>query len=1036
MLKILLCLFFIFQTANTVMFAQDAASLTVTIVDPKSAMMSDAEITLTNTDRGVVTRAKTEKLGFVIFDPLKPGNYTIEVVKAGFNTFRVEQLEINVRDRRVLRLEMLAAAAAATPGVVVERNQAPSTDSGLSMVFDRQFIDNLPANGRSAESLILLVPGITTSAGNKGGSGFNSSGVRSNANFVTVDGVSVNLPVGGVSGAISPGAGGATEIIPIDAMQEMRVQTAALAPEFGRSQGAQVAITSLAGTNSFHGSLYYYLRRDKYDANDWFANAGGFGKGKEHQNRPGLAFGGPAVKNRTFFFLSLEELKLTSPYSIFVTVPDLASRRSTTTALRPYLNAFPIPNDANLTNGGAVYRNVLSNPSRSDFASLRLDHILTSRMSLFVRYSLAPSSTDRRGFDGASPNVVTYQDTHSQSLTGGFTRTFASGTVNDLRVNYSNYSTRSNSIMDNFGGAIPLNDSVVFPKGVTSANGSFNLNILGYAGYNFGGRASNAQKQFDVADTISKVVGSHSFTAGVDLRRIMLTNERNPFSMSAAFDGVSGGTYSYLGGFALNSQIISSLGTVYPTLMNSSLYAQDTWRGTDRTTFTFGLRWDLNPAPFARSGPKPFGLSDSTIAGVTQNEPIYPTRWHDIAPRLGVAYLSDDTPGREMTFRAGAALFYGAGYGVTMGAFDGAPYASVRTISTVKFPLTTINLTPPALPPVRPYGLITAGNLGLTSPMIYQFSATWEKFFGAGQMISLGWVGTKGRELLRPEVQPSFTGAEGIARVVTNGGISDYNGFQLVYRRRFSGSLQTQVSYTLARSVDTVSSDVFFGGGFAKLIGSNERGSSDYDARHSVSISGSYRLPGPQKGIAGSVIGGWFLDFVATGRSALPFDIQGVSSNFSSATSNTSTTTVTDTTTGVFAQVRPNTTGKPIWIDDPTVAGGRRVSKDAFSIPTGFQQGNMIRNSLRGFLLYQADLSLRKNIRITERFHLSFAAQAYNLSNHTNFANPSPLAGANFSSPNFGVSTSLVNQGFGGGMNSLYRTGGPRSMELTIKLQF
>ena len=1033
MLKILLCLVVLFQTATTVMFAQDAASLTVTIVDAKSAMLPDAEITLTDTRHGTVTHAKTEKPGYVIFDPLNPSDYTLEVVKAGFKSFRMEQLEINIRDRRILRLEMQPAAA--SEDKVLGRNQAPSNDAGLGMLFDRQYIEHLPANGHNAESLILLAPGITTSAGNKGGGGFGSSGVRPNANHVTLDGVEMNLPIGG-SGVISAGAGGATEIITTDAMQEMRVQTGAFAAEFGRTPGAQVAISSLAGTNNFHGSLYYYLRRDKYDASDWFAKAGGLAKGKEHQNRPGINIGGPIAANRTFFSMSLEEVKLTSPYSIFVVVPDLASRRSATAALRPFLAAFPNPNGANLVNGGALFRTVVSTPSRSDFASLRLDHTLTSRMSLFFRYSLSPSSSNRRGFDGASPNVVTNQDTHSQSFTGGFFRNFGGGAVNDLRANYSDSTNRGNTVMDAFGGAAPLTDALVFPKGITSTNGSFNLNILGYAGYNYGGRSSNAQKQIDVVDTFSKVNGPHSFKFGLELRRTTQTLDRNPYSMGAAFDGVSGGTYSFLGGFALNSQVISSLNTVYPTYVNASAYAQDTWRATDRTTFNFGVRWDVNPAPFSRSGPKPLALSDSTIAGVTRNEPLYPTRWHNVAPRIGLTYLSDDTPGREMTFRAGAALFYDGAIGVAAGAFDGAPFASVRTVSTVRFPLTAANLAPLDLPVTRPYGLITAGETTLSSPMLYQYSATWEKFFGAGRMVSLAYIGTKGRDLLRTEVQPSFNDAYGIARVIINGGISDYNGLQFVFRKRFSGNLQTQFSYTAAKSNDSVSSGAFFGSGFANLIGSNERAYSDFDVRHTLNISGSYRLPGPQNGIAGNVIGGWFLDFVAAGRSALPFDVQAVSANFSSATSSTSTTTVTDTTKGMFAQIRPSTTGKPLRIDDPKAPGGKRLNRDAFFVPSGYQQGTLGRNALRGFLMYQVDLALRKSIRISERFSLSLAAQAYNISNHPNFANPSPLAGANFSSPNFGISTSMLNQGFGGGVNPLYRGGGPRSMELSIKLQF
>src|SRR5215472_10040695 len=98
------------------------------------------------------------------------------------------------------------------------------------------------------------------------------------------------------------------------------------------------------------------------------------------------------------------------------------------------------------------------------------------------------------------------------------------------------------------------------------------------------------------------------------------------------------------------------------TLPIRAMYGQDTWRATDRTTITYGLRWDVNPAPTSWKGQRPFALSSSTIAGVTQNDPIYPTRWFDVAPRFGIAYLSDDKPGREMTLRAGFGTFYDTGY--------------------------------------------------------------------------------------------------------------------------------------------------------------------------------------------------------------------------------------------------------------------------------------------------------------------------------------------------------------------------------------
>jgi len=124
------------------------------------------------------------------------------------------------------------------------------------------------------------------------------------------------------------------------------------------------------------------------------------------------------------------------------------------------------------------------------------------------------------------------------------------------------------------------------------------------------------------------------------------------------------------------------------------------------------------------------------------------------------------------------------------------------------------------------------------------------------------------------------------------------------------------------------------------------------------------------------------------------------------------------------------------WIADSTVPGGRRVNKAAFSIPSGYAQGNLGRNALRGFSFGQLDLSLRRTVPISGRLQLNVAAQGYNIFNHPNFANPSPFEGGNMSSPNFGIATQMMNQSFGGGVNQLYRSGGPRSMELSIRVQF
>jgi hypothetical protein len=207
-----------------------------------------------------------------------------------------------------------------------------------------------------------------------------------------------------------------------------------------------------------------------------------------------------------------------------------------------------------------------------------------------------------------------------------------------------------------------------------------------------------------------------------------------------------------------------------------------------------------------------------------------------------------------------------------------------------------------------------------------------------------------------------------------------------------------------------------------------------------MSLSGSIKLPAV-KGPLFYLLQHWNLDFVAAARSALPFDIQGVSKCTSSTTSSSSSTCSTSSTSstsqGLFAQVRPNVvSGQAIWISDPKAPGGRRVNKAAFSLPSDYAQGDLGRNALRGFSFGQLDLSLRRTIPIAKGFQLNVAAQGYNILNHPNFANPSPLEGGNMSSPNFGVATQMMNQSFGGGVNQLYRSGGPRSMELSIRVQF
>jgi len=238
-----------------------------------------------------------------------------------------------------------------------------------------------------------------------------------------------------------------------------------------------------------------------------------------------------------------------------------------------------------------------------------------------------------------------------------------------------------------------------------------------------------------------------------------------------------------------------------------------------------------------------------------------------------------------------------------------------------------------------------------------------------------------------------------------------------------------QISYTWSYTIDSTSNfgGMGGGGGFGS-IPTGQRADADYDIRQNFTWAGSYQLPGVKNRIGGALLRNWFLDF----NTGLPFDVQGVSNCTSDV--GTSNTCPTTNNTGLFALVRPSLTGAAIWISDSSAPGGRRLNPAAFALPSGYQQGSLGRNTLRGFGANQLDLSFRRVVPSSERVRLNVAIQAFNVFNHPNFANPSQQEGGSMASPEFGLITRMLNAGFGGA-SALCQSGGPRSMELSVRLQ-
>src|SRR5580693_173563 len=226
-----------------VLFAQDFASLTITVTDSTDAMVPDASVTLINSQRGTIFHQQTPTGGYVIFDSLTPGDYSVQIEKTGFQQYQIRSLPLGVRDRKTLVIELKVAAAQSTAVDVKEKVDLISNDAAQGVPLGQNYIQNLPVNGQNAESLVLMAPGITSAAGGIGDGGINANGLRSNTSYYTLDGVSLNTSIaaaggggrgggggfggfGGGGGLVAPNAGASTDLINIDAMQEMNVQTA------------------------------------------------------------------------------------------------------------------------------------------------------------------------------------------------------------------------------------------------------------------------------------------------------------------------------------------------------------------------------------------------------------------------------------------------------------------------------------------------------------------------------------------------------------------------------------------------------------------------------------------------------------------------------------------------------------------------------------------------------------------------------------------------------------------------------------------
>jgi len=1050
--------------SSTVMGQTETATVSGLVTDRTAAAVSGAEVRLQSVERGTVTTTSTNDAGIYVFPSVYPGQYQISVQKQGFKQVDLLGLIVNVQDHIEQNVHLEIGSVAESVTVNASDLHINTTDATVSTVVDRQFAENLPMNGRSFQTLIELTPGVALTASNGRDTGqFSVNGQRASSNYWTVDGVSANVGIGsansvaagnGLGGAAASFSvlGGTNSLVSVDALQEFRIQTSTYAPEFGRTPGAQISILTRSGTNQFHGTLFDYLRNDALDANNWFNGFCTPGpkcplpKAKERQNDFGGTFSGPVVRDRTFFFFSYEGLRLRLPQTSLTTVPCDSTcavsgnaRAAAVPAMQPFFNAFPLPNGPDHGNGTADFNASFSNPATLDAYSVRIDHRLSDKLSIFGRYNYSPSELIQRG-NGFALSAVFSSRITTQTATAGATWPISPAIVNDFRFNYSRTNNNSFSRSDSFGGAVPLG-SLPFPSPFTSQNGLLDLVVFSFNALEVGPLGHNLQRQINIVDSLSLQRGSHSLKFGVDFRRLSPTYGNPGYFQEALFFSMP----SFSAGSPFLSVVAASRDNVPFLFHNLGIFAQDTWRLTTRLALTYGLRWDVDFAPsstpslLAVTG---FDLSDlSNLALAPAGTPPFKTTYGNFAPRLGVAYQLRKSQAWQTALRGGFGVFYDLatselGNNISQLSY---PFGTLSLIFGGSYPLSPANAAPPAITSAS----LASSNLfapdpDLKLPYTLQWNIALEQALGSQQTISASYIGSAGRRLLQ-SVQinapnPSFAAAD----FFTNTATSDYHALQLQFRRRLSHGVQALASYTWSHSIDTASAGSLFGNeanAFTSVVNPNEnRGPSDFDVRNAFSMGVTYDLPTPKgHAFTNAILGGWSTENVIQARSALPVNVYDF--------------LIFNLSTGTPAFVRPDVVpGQPFYLFGSQYPGGKAFNPAAFVPPptdkqgNALRQGNLGRNALRGFGASEWDFAVHRQFQIRESLKLQFRAEMFNVLNHPNFAPPvgdiSNVVGP-FGRSNQTLGQFLAGGNVGnGGFSPLYQIGGPRSIQFALKLQF
>jgi hypothetical protein len=799
---------FVFVTATVLVNLnlagqQVTASIRGSVLDPSGATIPSAAVTAKQLETGLTRTATTDRDGAYVLVELPIGHYELEVRAKGFQTYLQQGITLDVNETATIGIHLKLGSETQQVEVRADASLVQSTVSSLGQtVMEREILD-LPLDGRNFSQLGLLqtgvvplTPGLLEAGGPaRQGQAYAVDGQRPESNNFMIDGAdNVNAVDAGF--VLKP---------PIDAIAEFKILTHNGGAEFGRNTGSTTNIVTRSGSNSFHGAAWEFLRNDAMDASDYFSRS----VQPLKQNQFGGTFGGPIIKDKTFFFGYYEGFRNRQGETVPATVPSAAERQGnfgqlctslpsgafdpTTgncnnpqgqltffgtpvpfnqmtlfTPINPIatnvLPFFPLPNNG--TNGFVSTETLSQN---NDQFGVRIDHYLSRADFLNFRYMYSGGpTTDPLSTVGANvPGFPVGQDDRAQNFVAQETHIFSSNTIGVARFSF----LRNKFLLDqHLNHESPSDLGFQYEPTLPSAAGPPFIQVGGYAsvGDPITGPRNTFQNTFDFSGSLSWIHGRHELKFGGGYRRDQINALQgiasNGFFVFANFP-YSDGFASFLSGNPV--VFLQGGGDFNREIRDRALnaYVQDNYKITSNLTLNIGLRYEL-PFPATENHNRVNLFVPGAQSTVIPNAPagllypgdpgvpagLIPAQKTAFAPRVGFAW--DPRGNGKTVVSAAYGIFYEPYYtgegGPLQDPVSAPPYLKTQQISfpvnSFANPFYTPNPFSQAFP--EPMTLLVVSR-DLHLPYAQDWNLNIQRSFGADWLLQVGYVGTNGVRLPR-----------------------------------------------------------------------------------------------------------------------------------------------------------------------------------------------------------------------------------------------------------------------------------------------